>query len=197
MANRDRRAIEALPRMVTDTWDGDSSLGNDLISFVRQVPPRRRLSEYLAEARGEPIEFRGRIVHGMYEFPPISSPTVLEVTFEQCESRTHPQGLELVATDGVLSANQTPSAGLRLWTDTAPPTFEVRVDPDPGRATALRVWNIWRDYRDTVHAWIGDAGMLVEEPTQESPALTLRCSDGFDAPTFDDLVVRIVATAAA
>jgi hypothetical protein len=40
-----------------------------------------------------------------------------------------------------------------------------------------------------MQAWIGDAGMVVEEPAPG--VLVLRCSDGFDAPTFDDLVVGI------
>jgi hypothetical protein len=64
------------------------------------------------------------------------------------------------------------------------------VRPRSSRTPAtLRVWNAWRDSTGTMQAWIGEAGMLVEEPARGE--FVLRCSDGFDAPTFGDLVVRI------
>jgi hypothetical protein len=37
-------------------------------------------------------------------------------------------------------------------------------------------------------AWIGNAGILIE---QRADHVVLRCSDGYDEPTFDDLVVTV------
>ena len=51
------------------------------------------------------------------------------------------------------------------------------------------MWNSWRDGQGAMQAWVGDAGMLVEEG--EGGRIVLRCSDGFDRPSFDDLVVEL------
>jgi hypothetical protein len=40
-----------------------------------------------------------------------------------------------------------------------------------------------------MQSWIGDAGMVVEEGSDGR--VTLHCSDGFDRPSFDDLVVDL------
>lgn len=54
---------------------------------------------------------------------------------------------------------------------------------------SVRIWNAWRDDAGTMHAWIGNAGILIEELPNK--VTILRCSDGFGGPAFDDLVVRL------
>ncbi len=76
-----------------------------------------------------------------------------------------------------------------LWFESSPP--EVTATVTPARdSVELRIWNCWRDPRGTTHAWIGNAGMLVEDDEGER-ALLFRCSDGFGDATFDDLVVSL------
>jgi hypothetical protein len=51
----------------------------------------------------------------------------------------------------------------------------------------VRAWNVWRDDSSTIGAWVGNAGMLIEDLGDSR--VRLCCSDGFGEPTFDDLVV--------
>jgi len=75
-----------------------------------------------------------------------------------------------------------------LFTDTAPPVVDITCHLR--KATdELHVWNGWRGTHDANHAWLGNSGMVVEAPA-DGP-VTLACSDGHGAPSFDDLVVRI------
>ena len=75
-----------------------------------------------------------------------------------------------------------------LWMDTATPTIEVlcaRVDDDG----ELQISNRWRLDDGREDEWLNNYGMVVDSDTDDS--FVLRCSDGFGAPSFDDLVVRI------
>jgi hypothetical protein len=44
-----------------------------------------------------------------------------------------------------------------------------------------------------MQAWIGDAAIHVEEVSER--VVVLHCSDGFEAPTFDDLTVTLTMRA--
>ena len=124
----------------------------------------------------------------MFELPPIDEPTELRITLETAAAR--PQAVRLKARGGRVVINDQPDDDVVLWSDTAPSVLVASLRPQSSRKPmTLRIWNAWRDPAGVMQAWIGDAGMLVEE---QSPGdLVLRCSDGFDAPTFDDLVVRL------
>lgn len=149
------------------------------------------LSELFMAAQGAPIEVDGQLVHMMYELPPIGGPATLHVSLEASETR--PQGVRLKARNGKVQVNDRLVDDVVLWSDTVPPIVTAIVQPQsPRKPMTLRVWNAWRDPAGTMQAWIGDAGMLVEE--DEPGKVVLRCSDGFDAPTFDDLVVHLTLT---
>lgn len=147
-----------------------------------------RLAERLAAAQGAPIEVDGKLVHMMFELPPISDAAELHIELETDSAR--PQAVRLKARGGKLLLNDQLVDDVVLWSDTAPPSVTASLRPQSsGKPMTLRVWNAWRDPAGTMQAWIGDAGMLVEEPAPG--AVVLRCSDGFDAPSFDDLIVRL------
>lgn len=147
-----------------------------------------RLSERFEEAQGGPIELDGHSVHAMYEFPAIEQPATLRVRLRSSSER--PQGLHLKARQGSVLINEQELDDIVLWTDTAPPEVVATLRPSGGRKPMnLRAWNAWRDDRDVVQAWIGDAGMLVED--DGDGRVTLRCSDGYNRPSFDDLVVEL------
>jgi hypothetical protein len=147
-----------------------------------------RLAERLAAAHGAPVELDGELVHMTFELPPIDGPAELRIALQAGAAR--PQALRLKVCDGQLLVNAQLVDDVVLWSDSAPPVVTAGVRPHSSdKPATLRVWNAWRDAAGTMQAWIGDAGMRVEESAPGE--VVLRCSDGFDAPTFDDLVVRI------
>jgi hypothetical protein len=152
-----------------------------------------RLGERFIEARGSPIEVDGKLVRMSFELPPIRSRTELRIQIETDSVR--PQGVRLKARGGKLEMNGRLEDNVVLCSDTAPRTVTADMRPTSSRKPmVLRVWNAWRDPAGTMHAWIGDAGIVVDE--QAPGTVVLHCSDGFDAPTFDDLVVTLAFDAA-
>ncbi|MGE4427336.1 MAG: hypothetical protein AB7G37_12860 [Solirubrobacteraceae bacterium] len=147
-----------------------------------------RLEDRFLAAEGAPVEVDGQLVHMMFEFPPITEPATLRIHLEVGSSR--PQGVRLKARGGKLGINEQLVDDVVLWSDSAPPTVTAEVRPQKsGKPVSLRLWNVWLDPAGTMQGWIGDAGILLEA---EQPGTTvLRCSDGFNAPTFDDLVVTV------
>ena len=99
------------------------------------------------------------------------------------------QGLRLKARGGVLEVDGQLLDDVVLWSDSAPSSVEALGHPREGDAVLVRVWNVWRDSAGTMQAWIGNAGMLVDE--EPGGAILLRCSDGFDDPSFDDLTAEL------
>jgi hypothetical protein len=155
--------------------------------YSRSIVPAR-LAERLAAAHGAPIEVDGKLVHMLFELPPIDVPAQLRIALRAGSAR--PQAVRLKVREGTLLVSGERADDVVLWSDSAPPVVTASVRPlSAGKPATLRVWNAWRDPAGTMQAWIGDAGMLVEEPGPGE--FVLRCSDGFDAPTFDDLVVRL------
>jgi hypothetical protein len=143
------------------------------------------LAERFMASGAEPIEFEGRFVHlrlDMVDLPRCRLVVSLEA------NRERPQALCMAAQNGVLEVNGGRSKGVVLWADTAPPV--INVDALPGRSglMSVRLWNAWRDARGVQHAGIGNAGVLTG---RNGDLITLRCSDGFGEPTFEDLVVVI------
>jgi hypothetical protein len=147
-----------------------------------------RLAERFQEAQGEPIEVDGKLVQMMYELPPIQAPA--ELTVELTTSSSRPQGLRLKVRDGDVVLNDQVLDDVVLWSDTAPPTVTAQLRPKSARKPMnVRVWNVWRDPAGTMQAWIGDAGLVVED--EQDGSAVLGCSDGFDEPDFDDLRVKL------
>lgn len=99
------------------------------------------------------------------------------------------QSLNLSFTgDGIFEVAGEELSDIALFTDTSPAVVDITCRLRHAR-DELHVWNGWRGTHDANHAWIGNSGMVVEAPT-DGP-VTLACSDGHGAPSFDDLVVRI------
>ena len=63
----------------------------------------------------------------------------------------------------------------------------------PTNRSVVRLWNGWI-IGDTPNAWVGNAGMIVEElspPMGADRRIRLWCSDGLGNADFDDLVVVV------
>jgi hypothetical protein len=149
-----------------------------------------RLAQRFQAAQGAPIEVDGQTAQMTYEPPPLSEPARLEVELET--SSGHVQGLRIKARGGDVVINDQALDDIVLWTDTAPPVTTAELRPKGSKPLAIRMWNVWRDEAGTMQAWIGDAGIVVED--DGSGTVTLRCSDGYDEPSFDDLLVKLRLT---
>jgi hypothetical protein len=150
-----------------------------------------RLSELFQAAQGGPIEWGGQTVRMMYDLADLGPASTLTVKFLSV-SKKRPQALRLTAKGGQFKVNDQTLEDVVLWSDSAPETVEIRLRPPKGGTMTARIWNAWRDPSDAMQAWIGDAGIVVDEPGPGS--VLLRCSDGFDTPSFDDLVVELRVT---
>jgi hypothetical protein len=145
-----------------------------------------KLAERFQAAQGAPVEVDGQTAHMMYELPPVTEPARLRITLTVNAER--PEGVRLKARNGTVVVNDQELDDVVLWSDSAPPEVLAELRPAGKKPMSLRVWNVWRDSTGAMQAWIGDAGMLVED---DDGRVTLRCSDGFDRPSFDDLVAEL------
>jgi len=144
----------------------------------------KTLNERLAESKGAPFEYEGVTVHGIYRRE-VHPGDVLQVRFVR-RKPTIREGLQLKIERGKLLVNGESLKSGVLWMDTAPEVVEIVCQPPRSGAT-LSLWNAWE--RDGImHAWLGNAGMLVE---QRDDTVVLKCSDGVGDPDFQDLVVQL------
>ena len=145
-----------------------------------------KLSDLFERAQSAIVTWRGQVVHSMFELPAVPSGTRLRITFDVLNP-ARPEGLRLKVRGGTLRIADQDLVDVVLWSDSAPRVVEALLQAKRSSAN-LRFWNCWRDPADTVQAWIGNAGMIVDEI---DGGFRLRCSDGFDGATFTDLVVSL------
>jgi hypothetical protein len=151
------------------------------------------LSELIADARGAPIEWDGRVVYGSYVLKDVEGKSDLSVQFVEYV-RTPRQALRLKPIQGTLGVAGERLKDVVLWSDTAPRIVQVTPFPPRSRSSIdIRIWNAWWDggLGGFMNAWKGNAGLQVDEV--DTDAIWLRCSDGVGEPSFADLVVRIAA----
>ncbi|HAB57838.1 MAG: hypothetical protein CL433_01860 [Acidimicrobiaceae bacterium] len=101
-------------------------------------------------------------------------------------SDERPQGLALDA-DQPLAVGDVANTRMALWARSAPDEVEIAA-----RAGRLTLWNVW-EADGTVHAWVGAAGILLDEAAGNTTRL--RASDGFGDRTIDlEVEIHIRAT---
>ena len=145
-----------------------------------------KLSDWFENARAASVMWRGLLVHSMYELPAVTAGTMFRITFDD-QNPARPEGLRVKVRGGTIRIAGQDLDDAVLWSDSAPRLVEAHVQSNSDSVN-VRFWNCWRDTADTVHAWIGNAGMIVDE--MES-GFRLRCSDGLGEATFDDLVALV------
>jgi hypothetical protein len=147
-----------------------------------------KLADLFQASRGEPVEWDGQDVHMMYELAGPAADQELLIRFGQ-PSPARGQALRIRARGGLLEVNGQALDDVVLWSDSTPESVVVGFRPARAdKPMTVRIWNAWRDPAGTMQAWIGNSGMLIEE---HGGSTVLRCSDGFDDPTFDDLVALL------
>ena len=101
-------------------------------------------------------------------------------------SDERPQGLALDADQPLMVGDMT-NTRMVLWNLSAPNEVEI-----VARAGHLTLWNVW-ETDGAVHAWVGAAGVLLDETAGDT--IRLRASDGFGDRTIDlEVEIRIRAT---
>ena len=143
------------------------------------------LAERFARDAGAPQDVDGRVVHCIYRHEVVSGQRV-HVHWVRAVERPV-QGLRLKLSTGTLLVGGESLEDVVLWMDTAPVDVELVCKVQPFRAE-LRVWNCWRDEQGVMQAWLGDAGMIVEESRNRT---LLRCSAGSHAFSPIDLEVEL------
>jgi hypothetical protein len=142
-----------------------------------KLPSVPVLNAELTAAVGKPVV--------KFEIVPISDGKTLKVAFKSVSGDWR-QGIWL-GVEGELEIAGTRGAQFRLWTDTAPASFDVRVI----RTTdgLLRLYNIWDSGRGKRReSQSATSGMLKEE----MQGLTIyRCNDIGLEPKFDKLVFEL------
>jgi hypothetical protein len=146
---------------------------------------KRTLAELFRASAGKPVIYEGRTVHAAV-FRNVSEQGRFIVRFVKAVNEPV-QALGIDIEPGKLVIEGEESRKMILRMDTAPDVVEVRYRASP---MGSRIWlyNEWINEDGGIDAWLVHAGMLVEEVGNK---ITLRCSDGREQPTFDDLIVEI------
>ncbi len=150
------------------------------------------LADRFRAARATRVDLDHQQVHSVYPIP-MSGASALNVRRRQV-SAARPQALRLAAAADLV-ANGHRSRELVLRSSTLPSRADILVDA--ADATIVYVWNTWM-VDQTEHAWLGNAGMLVDtDLTGPNPVVRLRCSDGVGPTDFSDLCIDIEIAARA
>jgi hypothetical protein len=150
-----------------------------------------KLAELLSASRGGPINWNGRTVQMLYELGGIESSARMSVRFLRV-SGDRPQALRLKVFGGRFTMRGQEESDIVVWADVPNPDATMQVVPRrQGTPFSVRLWNAWRDSAGIMQAWVGNAA-LEAEPIEGG--VLLRCSDGFGAATFDDLIVEVNLT---
>jgi len=143
-----------------------------------------------------PVEYDGLLVHPMLRLK-VAVQDRLQLQWVSAHS-PRVQGLSLrlrrpgvpgaKGRGGLLRADDAEVPTIVLWMDTAPVSVEVRcVQVTDG--AELQVSNRWRMDDGTEHEWLNNFGIVIE--SRGPTSYLLRCSDGYGAPSFEDLIVRV------
>jgi hypothetical protein len=144
-------------------------------------------AEQFEAARGNTIHYRGRELRTKYVVAVNRGDTLL-IEFLRASDRPV-QGLGITCENCQVSIAGAVSKHFGLWLDTAPREVLLIVKNAKGNAR-LEFFNQWRDekYGTTLYMLNNAAIDVSEEP---DGSVTLRCSDGWTEPDFDNLVVRL------
>jgi hypothetical protein len=131
------------------------------------------LAERFAQSGGAPQEVDGSTVHSVYRRRVANGETV---RIRRTRATATPvQGLRIKLERGTIVVNSQKLRDVVLWADSSPTAVEIQCETGPSQSSELRIWNCWKLADGIMHAWIGDAGMLVEEGRGD---VSIRCSDG-------------------
>lgn len=131
------------------------------------------LAERFAKSRGEPQDVGGTLVHNIYRRL-VAAGEALRV--RRIRAVAAPvQGLRVKVDKGTMTVNGRELQDVVLWADSAPSEVELVCHTGKHATGELRVWNCWKERDGVMQAWLGDAGMTIEDGRER---VGIRCSDG-------------------
>lgn len=131
----------------------------------------RTLAELFQESNGEPVNVDGQTYTPAHRILLPHGECKFILLLERSKSVVA-QGVDLSAKEGLLLVNGVKNSELVIWNDTAPRTVPISINMRrPGQ---LVVWNVWR-VRSITQAWVGNAGMQVED---DGECIRFHCSNG-------------------
>jgi hypothetical protein len=144
-----------------------------ILSDVLDTELLQTLAERFIAASGAALDMDGSTVINMYRRRVALGQKVVV--------RVHPamsrpvQGLRIKLSDGTIHINGQVLKEVVVWFDTSPLEFEFSCHPKKDSTSELRIWNCWRDTGGASQAWVGNAGIIVEESERGT---VLHCSTG-------------------
>lgn len=145
----------------------------------------KTLSQAFATGSGRKVKWHGQTAYSFHQLS-VKPGSVIEIT-RISESATRAQALKLALDRGDLRANGIVAPTLAIWTHNSP--IDVSIEVVGKKARSLDIWNSW-SFDGVDSSWLGNAGILIEDD-DEGDGHILRCSDGLDDATFNDLVVHV------
>ncbi|WP_225007164.1 hypothetical protein [Novosphingobium percolationis] len=139
------------------------------------------------EAEAAQIDWGGQQLFALVETPAQSDFELVFVRAKECPV----QGINLKCMNGTLAIEGVEATEMVLWNDTAPEKIQVQVKPKSTDVPRLKIWNVWRGKVggvDVKQAWLGNAGMRIEQVSEQT---RICCSDGMGEVDFSDLVVDL------
>ncbi len=147
------------------------------------------LAEMFIKNKGEAININGGLVV-MSQKLEVKTDQYVKIEFIRSKN-DYRQGIELSLDKrkGCIEVNNQKLNSPVFWKDTAPSTIIFKCFPKK-ETGQLNLWNIWQYIDDRVDAWIGNAGIIVEQ--EDEGIFLFRCSSGIGDIDFDDLVFRLI-----
>ncbi|MFZ5638568.1 MAG: hypothetical protein ACOY82_18470 [Pseudomonadota bacterium] len=142
------------------------------------------LSSLFQKAQSSTIEVNGRTVHSILKINMMRNQQSFQL--KRLSAKAAPeQGLRIKVDKGNVEVNGQLHPEVILWASTSPDVVIIKVHARPG--AELKFWNVWK-IDEIIQAWVGNAGIAVEEAER---IVTLRCSDGSGEIDFSSLVIEI------
>lgn len=135
-------------------------------------------------SKGQPIEYKGKIVKMIDKLDLINSDVPLYLEFISTDSKWK-QGI-ILQTKGKFELNgQIAPNKIVLWEDTAPKMVQIKIK---SKDKVLIIYNVWKIEDGTVFYWY-NGGALYSEV--DDGKITYYCNDGIPDDDFNDLIFRI------
>ena len=153
---------------------------------------RETLNELFRRSGGAALSVGGRSVHLALDIPVVNRSARGILRFVRAAGLPV-QGVSLSVKNGRIEVAGQVAQRMVLWVDTAPSEVSFAITRNSKNPCVLRVWNCWRGGASgEPQEWLDNAGLRFEERTPGQ--YIIECSDGWDEPDFDDLVVELRVT---
>jgi len=141
------------------------------------------LAAQFQRTQGRPINYCGNIVLPIFK-KDLNQELVSLVITRLSSLRKPEQGIRIKVEKGDIHLDGNKYSEIVLWADNSPDSVEITLT-SKGKSQ-LKIWNVWRVDDGVVNAWVGNAGMIINEIADQS--LAFQCSDGVGAVDFTNFI---------